>query len=229
MTMQRICVPIKKLLIAAKKYMDEKHSTGIPFEKMPELRHLHKDVQQYKVAKYRFTENKALKMHERADWTGVQPELREFYNALYKALRARDFPVYCHSGWRSPQLQKKLFLEGHSTLKSGPHQRGAAIDVVHLDYHWSMSENAWLYVGLIGENIIRQRSLSIRWGGRWKNFWDPAHWELKNWRNLPEVPEHHEKERQMPAGILSARITCKDPFEGHGDLQHDLEWPNVQS
>jgi hypothetical protein len=139
----------------------------------------------------RFTSLRQLRYHQRADWYGSPNELRAFGRDLYIALRKRGVPTYFHTCWRSPELQLQLYRAGHSTLKSGSHQRSCAFDLVHSDLHWECPPEFWEYVGTVGKHIASQKSYPIEWGGDWTEFPDPAHWQIKNWREYPEVPDHY--------------------------------------
>jgi hypothetical protein len=138
-----------------------------------------------------------LKQHARADWTGVDPEIHEFYGKLYKELKRRGLPVYAHTVYRSPALQAMLHAEGKSQVADGPHQRGAAVDVVDAFYHWDARREYWDFVGAVGKDIIKKNRYSIEWGGDW-SFYDPAHWQLRNWRNSPVVESHADPTPAMP-------------------------------
>lgn len=166
---------------------------------IPELRSLNETVMELKWAEHHFYENRFLAQHERADWTGAPMEMIEFNRGFYNNLKKRGFPAYAHTIWRSPQLQQKLFNEGNSQIRSGAHQRSAATDWLHPDFHWTLPKKGWQYMGVVGHETARVLGIKIVWGGDWKSFWDPAHWELENWRDLPEVPHHTEKLTHMPS------------------------------
>ncbi|QCS37219.1 hypothetical protein [Tortoise microvirus 70] len=63
-----------------------------------------------------------------------------------------------------------------------------AVDIVHFGRYWDLSPKEWAVVGLIGKEVARRRNIKIVWGGDWR-FWDPAHWELKDWKAL-RVPDN---------------------------------------
>lgn len=158
-------------------------------EPIPEFRSFLDQVSQYRVEESAFTSTRILRLHDRANWVDCDPQIMWFAGTLVLALRKRGLPFYVHTAYRSPQLQAQLQRAGYSNLSSGPHQRGAAVDIVHCYYHWNVPGDnpLWRYVGLLGEHIIRQNSLPIEWGGRWRRPYDPAHWQLKHWRDLPKV------------------------------------------
>lgn len=157
-----------------------------------------------------FNQTSYLRLHERADWAGAPPELIRFVSKFMTAARKRGFPLYVHTVYRSPILQAQLKNKGLSTLQNGAHQRSCAADIVHPEWHWDMPKDAWLYLGALGREVARANSIQIRWGGDWdgdgvsvlddptERFWDPAHWELKDWRDRPEVPDHEFPEVRVP-------------------------------
>lgn len=167
---------------------------------LPELVKLHDALQRFKGVEADFTSVRYLRLHERANWNGTDPRMMWFAGTLIRKLRERGFPFYVHTAYRSPALQRQLKQAGHSQVRSGPHQRGAAVDVVHGFFHWNLDENMWLYVGLLGEHIARQNSLPIEWGGRWK-FYDPAHWQLKDWRSMPTISDFTEVKMTPTAAL----------------------------
>jgi len=159
-------------------------------EQMPALSPWAEQVKALKWEPHRFNDNYDLRRHERADYSGMQPELAEFLQRLYLSLRKRNFPTYVHTAHRSEEEQLALFKAGHSKVKIGAHQRGAAFDLIHSDRHWKdMPRVGWQYIGLIGKDIIRTHHTRdatpmIEWGGDWE-FYDPAHWQLAYWKTCP--------------------------------------------
>jgi hypothetical protein len=143
-----------------------------------------------------------LRLHDRADWTGVDYNLRLFSWRFLRALRARGLPFYVHTAYRSPEEQLKAFEQGFSGLKSGPHQRGAAVDIVSSAEHWNIPKELWEYVGTLGEAVARDTNfpagVKIEWGGRWQGLYDPAHWQLANWVDKPVVQHDGDALRLSP-------------------------------
>ncbi|GHA11869.1 hypothetical protein GCM10007989_02770 [Devosia pacifica] len=130
---------------------------------------------------------KWLEQQWRADWTGSHPDVREFERLFIKRLVKIGVPMFTHECVRSNERQADLLALGHS--KAGPgqsaHNFGCAIDLVHSTKAWGLSEKQWALIGHIGKELATQRGFEVVWGGDW-NFYDPAHWELANWRELKE-------------------------------------------
>lgn len=170
---------------------------------IPALTEYHKKMEIFRASESFFTSARYLRLHERANYTGIHPQLAWFTGQYIKECRKRGIPMYVHTSLRSFSEQERLKKEGFSTLNSGPHQRGAAVDIVHAVFHWEgMTDDAWRYVGLIGEDIIRKNSLPIEWGGRWSKPFDPAHWQIKKWRQCPVVRENSET-NMTPTALLN--------------------------
>ena len=186
--MKHISNTIACLMERARSFHQRK-SIPNPFDDLPQLRGLHENLKTHQFTPEHFTSRVQLLHHEKANWRGTHFALIEFYSLLYKQLRKNGYPVYCHTAYRHPKLQAMLQRQGNSLVNSGPHQRGAAIDLVHSHFHWNAHRDFWRLIGNMGEHIIRQRNLPLEWGGRWSNFPDPAHWQIKHWRDLPKL-EH---------------------------------------
>jgi len=121
----------------------------------------------------------------RADRKGADPQILLFERLLVRRMKNVNVPVFANEVMRSQKRQEELFKEGHSKVKEyGPHTRGAAVDIIHALRGWEIDRKAWSLIGHVGKEIIAQESLNIRWGGDW-SFYDPAHWELIDWRDHP--------------------------------------------
>ena len=173
---------------------------------IPELKDVNDAVRAYQRPRDFFNSEYQLGLHERADWAYCSPQLRIFTWRFMRALRKRGLPFYVHTCYRDPRLQKKLASEGYSTLTNGAHQRSAAVDIVSSIDHWEIPDALWNYVGTLGEAISRdtylgtgldKKPLKIEWGGRW-SFYDPAHFQLSDWKHVPLTPTMHEPLRLSP-------------------------------
>lgn len=133
-----------------------------------------------------FTSDLYLSQADRADYRAVDPRLMFFMHKFIAALRKQGVPMFVHSALRTEAEQALLVRQGRSktVYPNAAHCRGGAVDIVHSKYAWNLKPHEWAYIGKIGEDIIRQYRLPITWGGRW-SFYDPAHWEITDWRSLP--------------------------------------------
>lgn len=138
-----------------------------------------------------FNTEEMLRLHYRADYQGIPHPLADFTRQLYKQMRKLGFPVYVHTCLRSSEDQENMFLEGYSTLRSGPHQRSCAVDIVHATMHWNAPKPFWDLIGVTGKAIIKSNGFPIDWGGDFKTFYDPAHWQMTRWQSFPKIVPYH--------------------------------------
>lgn len=157
-----------------------------------------------------FTAEHVLLQHERADWQHVRPDVRRFYGQFYWALRRRGIPMWAHTAWRTAEEQAALVSAGRSQTPPpvAAHVQGAAVDVVHSRFAWSLSRDEWRLVGKIGKAVAARQGIDIVWGGDW-DFYDPAHWEIRGWRTevavgpdgSPVSPVDVEQVRRTPMAL----------------------------
>jgi hypothetical protein len=172
---------------------------------------VHKD---YVKAAYDLADPKAVKRadikrrQDEVEYRGVHPEIVEFWRAMQKACAGRNIPVLAFEMLRTPQRQDQLYKEGRSKARgySSPHQFGCAVDIVHAVDYWQISKKQWDIIGAIGKEVARKRHLKIEWGGDWDGedgrpkFWDPAHWQLENWRARADEAKIGEEPTEGPTG-----------------------------
>lgn len=119
----------------------------------------------------------------RADRTGAQFEILQFERAFVRRAFKLGVPIFAHAVYRSASEQNSAFVRGVSKAKAGqsPHNFGCAVDLVHGTKAWDLTAKQWAILGHLGKEIAAQAGIKITWGGDWK-FYDPAHWELSDWR-----------------------------------------------
>jgi len=131
----------------------------------------------------------------RAPREGSHPDLVEFTNRLLAVMKERSYPFFPVEFARSGRRQNEIQAAGHSRARAGqsPHNYGCAVDIVHvrdgweLDPHEDMQRAKWAVIGTLGKEVARKMAnrhpgFRIVWGGDFKSIYDPAHWELANWR-----------------------------------------------
>lgn len=152
------------------------------------------------------TATSTLKQHERADWQNTHSDIMLFAAKMVEAFRRQGIPLYVHSAFRTKSEQDELFKNKRSnaTYPRAPHCQGVAVDIVHSKYHWDMSPDEWKLVGKIGKQVAAQMMIPITWGGDFKSLYDPAHWELHDWKTNIFIPVLGEPVRLTPRGILAA-------------------------
>lgn len=121
----------------------------------------------------------------RANREGAHPRILEFEKALVKKMASLGVPMFAHEFVRDEARQTELFIRGHSKAKAGqsPHQFGLAVDIIHSVKAWNLTRAQWDLIGRFGKELATQRGLHVKWGGDFETIWDPAHWELRDWKN----------------------------------------------
>ncbi|TIS45687.1 M15 family metallopeptidase [Mesorhizobium sp.] len=120
----------------------------------------------------------------RADRQDAHADILLFEKLLVRRMRALDVPMFAPTMWRTADDQNSAYVRGTSKAKAGesPHNFGCAVDVIHGTKGWDLSRDQWAIVAHVGKELATQNGLKLVWGGGWK-FWDPAHWELADWRS----------------------------------------------
>ena len=123
--------------------------------------------------------------HNRADRSRGHPTLLEFERVLIKRFAKLGVPMFAHCVYRDDVEQQRLYVKGLSKAKPGQsaHNVGLAVDIVHGTKAWDLTRKQWDLVGHIGKEVAASLGIKVEWGGDW-SFYDPAHWELANWRDI---------------------------------------------
>ena len=132
-----------------------------PDREIGELAQFNDKIKHLKYAPDQFYTTHFLKLENKADYTGMQPQLWTWLENMKRQCKKRGMPFYVHTAYRSPQEQLSLYSAGYSKVKSGAHQRGAAVDLVHPDFHWDAPTEYWLYIELIGKEVARKENIKI--------------------------------------------------------------------
>lgn len=126
----------------------------------------------------------------RAVREGAHPLILKFEKAFIKRLREIGIPMFPHCIVRTPEVQARAYMEKRSKAHPAegyPHQR-CAVDVIHSKYGWEMSVDQWAVIGHIGKEVAHMLGIAMEWGGDWPTLYDPAHWQLANWRERAKEP-----------------------------------------
>nr|WP_245369132.1 M15 family metallopeptidase [Agrobacterium tumefaciens] len=93
--------------------------------------------------------------------------------------------MFAHCVYRDDVEQQRLYVKGLSKAKPGQsaHNYGLAVDIVHGTKAWDLTRKQWDLIGHIGKEVAASLGIKVEWGGDW-SFYDPAHWELANWRDI---------------------------------------------
>ena len=130
----------------------------------------------------------------RANRKGAHEDILLFEKKFLSKTAKLGIPMFAHSIVRNEADQTKAFVQGFSKARYGesPHNFGLAVDFIHGIKGWNLDEQSWQMIGHIGREIAAQNGLKLVWGGDDPGVddafdWDPAHWELADWRRIKET------------------------------------------
>lgn len=164
-----------------------------------------------------FRSESYMRQIRRADWSFCDPRLAVWAAVFQQMARKRDIPLYVHAALRPKSVQNALVAQGRSRAKypRSAHNIGEAVDIVHGVFHWSMNESEWSLLHALGNMALDRCNaylkgpfkLSLTWGGDFKRLYDPAHWEITDFRNRIRVlPEPDAPVRFTPQDLLKRRL-----------------------
>lgn len=157
--------------------------------------------------------NAYLAQMEYADWQQTDPRLMRWAAMYIEMARKRGIPLYVHCAYRTEAEQIRAYAGGFSTTPypRSAHNNGEAVDIVHGVYHWQLTKQEWAMLHVLGRlaldrlnaDLKKADKLELTWGGDFKSLYDPAHWEVADYRarikRRPTLPPV----RMTPRGILS--------------------------
>lgn len=121
----------------------------------------------------------------RADRESVNLELLAFVDAFQRQLRGLGVPMFVAEFVRDNERQNALHAAGFTKAVGGQssHNYGLGCDLVHSKLGWGLTRKQWELIGHLGKSVAARGGRRIDWGGDFEN-WDPAHWQVRGWRNL---------------------------------------------
>lgn len=153
-----------------------------------------------------------LRQWDRADWQFCDPRLMRWSAMFQEEARKRGIPLYVHCAFRTAAEQQEMVRKhvSRTNFPNSAHNIGEAVDVVHGVYHWEMTKQEWAMVGVLGRLVLdrfnaplpKSVRLDLTWGGDWRSPWDPAHWEISDYRNRTRIVQRGEPVRMTPRRIL---------------------------
>ena len=100
----------------------------------------------------------------------LQPALSAL--RMVSHVRSAGIPLHITSALRNPAAQAVLVATGRSKTLRSKHLTGQAFDVDVLGFARAGVPRWWWYqLGALAE------PLGLRWGGNFRGFWDPGHFE----------------------------------------------------
>jgi len=112
-----------------------------------------------------------------ADLHSLHPYFRDKISQLIRNCKAKGIELAIVESYRTHAKQAEYFGMGRKYTRSAggksKHQYGLAVDVVPIIDSVAVWDNLtlWKKIGTEGEK------LGLRWGGRWRSPFDPAHFE----------------------------------------------------
>lgn len=134
---------------------------------------------------------------QRADWQQCDKRLRLLAARVVLRAGKLGVPLYVHSAFRTKAEQDDLVKRGvtKAPYPRSAHNIGEAFDLVHGVYHWELTKREWDYIHWLVMDELRKlnaklpkaEKLEVNWGGPSgpsdKFGWDPAHWEILDYRD----------------------------------------------
>lgn len=161
-----------------------------------------------------FKRDSWLRQCQRADWAHADNRLAVWSAIFVHMALKRDIPLYVHTALRDQNAQTAVLKAGNSKVAypNSAHNIGEAVDIVHGVLHWQMNEQEWQLLGVLGRlaldrlnaSLRKDRKLHLTWGGDWK-FYDPAHWEITDYRARTAIKPRVTPVHRTPYGILKQR------------------------
>lgn len=139
---------------------------------------------------------------QRADWQQTDQRLAVLFARVILRAAKLGIPLYVHSAFRTKAEQDTLVRRKvtKAPYPRSAHNIGEAVDLVHGVYHWDLTKREWAYLHWLVQDEQRKvnallpkaRKLALNWGGddgtHSDTFkWDPAHWEILDYRNRTRV------------------------------------------
>uniref|UniRef100_UPI0025ED276C M15 family metallopeptidase n=1 Tax=uncultured Sphingomonas sp. TaxID=158754 RepID=UPI0025ED276C len=149
----------------------------------------------------------------RADWSFCDVRLVVWAAQFQMMAKQREIPLYVHAALRSKAVQDAHRRNGTSKVKypNSAHNIGEAVDVVHGTYHWDLNKAEWNLLHALGRLALDRVNtrlkaadkLSLTWGGHFKTLYDPAHWEISDYRHRTrELPEPLTPLHRSPVEVM---------------------------
>lgn len=112
-----------------------------------------------------------------ADLDALHPYFRDKIVELINRCHKKGIELAVVESYRTRAKQAEYYSMGKKYTRSAggksKHQYGLAVDLVPIvngEPQWD-NKALWRKIGVVGE------SLGLRWGGRWRSIYDPAHFE----------------------------------------------------
>lgn len=166
--------------------------------------------------RFYFTRDRYLDQMERADWQHCDPRLMKWAFKTVEAARKLGVPLFVHSAFRTEAEQAELVRRGVSKAPypRSAHNIGEAVDIIHSRFAWELTPQEWLFIHTLGLRTLDKVNagvkaadrLKLNWGGPDRPddtfAWDPAHWEIEDYRTRIRRLPTGNPVRHTPRGYL---------------------------
>lgn len=129
-------------------------------------------------------------------YTYVDGPMMYLGQQIVRAMQDAGFPAKISECYRSAERQRQLKAQGFSKAEpyASPHQYYLAVDIIHPSMGWDVPREYWDALHEAVLNVEKKFGVDLRHGYDWdgdgiavledstEKFWDPAHVELKAWR-----------------------------------------------
>lgn len=140
------------------------------------------------------------------NYDGVHPDIITFWKGMQKECQKRNISVRAFEFVRSMDKQEYYYKTGRSKAPPGrsPHNIGglgisAAVDVISTERAWDLTKKEWDILITIGYEVARKKKIKVVNGSEFSKLYDPAHWELRDWRKWREAADYCAKNKiQLP-------------------------------
>lgn len=142
-----------------------------------------------------------------ADLQSLHPYFRDKVTELIEACRKQGIELAVVESFRTHAKQQEYFGMGRKYTRSkggkSKHQYGLAVDLVPIVDSVAVWDNItlWRKIGVAGEK------LGLRWGGRWRAPYDPAHFEWLGGVNTYQLANGY---RPTIPRLKAANYPCLD-------------------
>ncbi|UIB81378.1 hypothetical protein [Flyfo microvirus Tbat2_88] len=123
----------------------------------------------------------------RANTIGADIRICEFADKLVRKAASLGIPLFPVDMVRTYDDQASAYARGVSRDSPAdglwPHM-GFAVDIIHGTMGYMDGPRipqGWSIIGHLGKEVANSMDIKISWGGDWK-FYDPAHWEIADWK-----------------------------------------------
>ena len=150
------------------------------------------DVPQRLQARHFILTDVHMRQWDLADWQHVDKRLARWAAVFIELARKRKIPLYVHCALRTEAEQAKVNSQGNSkaAYPRSAHNIGEAVDIVHGVFHWTLTHQEWAFLHVLGlraldlvnRDLKKVDQLQLTWGGTFKTLYDPAHWEITDYR-----------------------------------------------